>query len=138
MLRISNSVAIPPEEIVVRGVRSGGPGGQHVNKTSTAVHLFFDIRKSSLPEHYKTRLLSRGDRRITGEGVIVIKARGHRSHEKNRTDAMERLRGLIRAAGVAGKSRRATKPSRNARAKRMDSKTKTSRTKALRGRLRPE
>ncbi|MCC5808024.1 MAG: aminoacyl-tRNA hydrolase [Opitutales bacterium] len=138
MLRISNSVSIPPEEITVRGVRAGGPGGQHVNKASTAVHLFFDVRNSSLPDAYKSRLLARGDRRITGDGVVVIKAQEHRSLEKNRADAMERLRELVRSAGVVRKRRRPTKPSRNARAKRMDAKTKASRTKALRSRVKPE
>ncbi len=138
MIRISNSVSIPPEEITVRSVRAGGPGGQHVNKSSTAVHLFFDIRSSSLPDHYKTRLLARSDRRITDEGVVVIKAQEHRSLEKNRADAMERLSELVRSAGIVRKRRRPTKPSRKARAKRMDAKTKASRTKSLRGRVKPE
>lgn len=138
MLRISQTVSIPPNEIEVQAVRSSGPGGQNVNKTASAAHLFFDVRKSSLPEHYKNRLLAQADQRLTQDGVIVIKAQESRSLEKNRQEALERLADMIRAAGATRKRRRPTRPSRNARAKRVESKKKTGRNKMLRGRVRPD
>lgn len=138
MLRVSRSVAIPLAEIDLRAVRASGPGGQNVNKTSTAAHLFFDIRGSSLPEFYKERLLALPDQRITAEGRVVIKSAEHRSLEKNREVALERLAQLIRSAGRTEKRRKPTRPSRNARARRVDSKKKTGRIKSLRGGVRPE
>jgi len=132
MLRISRQVAIPDDEIEISAVRAAGPGGQHVNKAATAVHLRFDVRHSSLPDFYKQRLLALSDHRITKDGVVVIKAQAHRSRELNRAAALERLRELIRTAGVVAKARRPTRPSRNARRKRVDRKTRHGRIKALR------
>lgn len=136
MLKISTNVMIPETEVDVRAVRSQGAGGQNVNKVATAVILFFDIRKSSLPDIYKTRLLQLADRRITKYGVVVIKAQQHRSRELNRAEAFDRLQTLICGVATVQKKRTATKPSRSARKKRVDSKTLRGRTKVLRGKVR--
>ncbi len=138
MLRISNKVLIPDEEIRVSAIRAGGPGGQKVNKLSSAVHLRFDIRASSLPDFYKERLLKLSDRRISGEGVIVIKARTHRTREKNLADALERLALLIRQAAVRQKARKPTRPGKAARQRRVDAKTRRGKTKALRRKVHPD
>ena len=135
MLIISNHVSISSSEIEMQAIRSQGAGGQNVNKVSSAIHLRFDIRASSLPEFYKERLLALSDYRLTKDGCIVIKSQEHRSQELNRQAALERLGALIRQVNVVKKTRMPTKPSRSSKMKRMDKKTKHGQTKALRGRV---
>lgn len=135
MLKISTRVQVPDHEIDITAIRAQGPGGQNVNKVATGIHLRFDIRASSLPDLYKERLLALSDQRLTKEGVLVIKAQRQRSQEGNREDALNRLRELIQSVMEPHKRRVPTKPSRSAREKRLESKIKRSRTKALRGKL---
>lgn len=136
-LKISQRVGIPLSEIDVKAVRAQGPGGQNVNKTATAVELRFDIERSSLPDFYKRRLMDRRDRRITQDGVLVIKAQNHRTQERNRAAALERLRELVRDAAAVRRKRIPTKPGPRAREKRLEEKTKRGRIKALRKKVVP-
>ena len=128
----SSVAPIPESEVELTAVRAQGAGGQNVNKVSNAVHLRFDIRRSSLPDELKERLLRWGDQRVTRTGVIVIKAQAHRSLEMNRAEALARLNALVAAAAHVPKPRRATRPTRSSQRKRIEAKLQRGRIKALR------
>lgn len=132
-MNITRSLDIPDEEIELHAIRAQGSGGQNVNKVSSAIHLRFDINASSLPEPVKARLLATKDQRITKDGCVVIKAQTHRTQEKNRDAALDRLRELVLAASRVPKQRVPTKPTRASKQRRIDTKKKLSGTKRLRG-----
>ncbi len=132
MLRLSANLYLSDSEIELNAIRSQGAGGQNINKVSSAIHLRFDITNSSLPEKYKHRLLALQDHRINSQGVVVIKAQQHRTRDRNRTDALERLCKLVQSVMTEPKKRIPTRPSRAAKQKRLDEKTRRSQTKDLR------
>ena len=132
MLFITSNISIADTEIDFTAVRSQGPGGQNVNKVSSAIHLRFDVRASSMPEIYQERLLKLSDHRITKEGVVVIKAQRYRSQDKNRAEALQRLQDLLQSVTHNLKVRRATKPTRGSQLRRMDKKTQHGKKKTMR------
>ncbi|WP_417863675.1 alternative ribosome rescue aminoacyl-tRNA hydrolase ArfB [Vreelandella venusta] len=135
MLTISNNVTLADWEIDISQIRAQGSGGQNVNKVASAVHLRFDIQRSTLPQIYKERLMALSDQRISKEGVVIIKAQSYRTLELNKEDALARLKALIQSAGRQQKVRRPTKPTKGSQRRRVDHKTRKGKTKSLRGKV---
>jgi ribosome-associated protein len=131
-LRVNARISIPEQEIVMTAIRAQGAGGQNVNKSSSAMHLRFDVRGSSLPDAVKERLLAMADHRITQDGEVVIKAQEHRSQEQNREAALARLAELLRQAATVPRVRKPTRPTRASKIRRVEAKTRTGRIKKLR------
>ena len=131
-------ISIPESELEMTAVRSAGAGGQNVNKVSSAIHLRFDVAASSLPDWLKARLLQMKDQRLTRDGVVVIKAQQHRSQEMNRTEAILRLHALVEGAAHVPRARKATRPTRASKRKRLESKIRRGRIKLLRGKVDPD
>jgi ribosome-associated protein len=138
MLPISRTVAIPLNEIEMTAIRSQGAGGQNVNKVSTAIHLRFDITASSLPDRYKEKLLNLRDKRITQDGVVVLKSQEHRTQERNREEALSRLQELIRSVMIVEKPRFKTVIPKAVDRKRIEQKKRRSQTKRSRGSISEE
>ncbi|MEZ2586924.1 alternative ribosome rescue aminoacyl-tRNA hydrolase ArfB [Kluyvera intermedia] len=135
MITLSGQVSISDDELTITAIRAQGAGGQHVNKTSTAIHLRFDIRASSLPEYYKERLLAASHHLISADGVIIIKAQEYRSQEMNREAAIARLVALFQTLTTEQKSRRPTRPTRASKERRLTSKAQKSSVKSMRGKV---
>ena len=136
MITLFRQVSIPDDELTITAIRAQGAGGQHVNKTSTAIHLRFDIRASSLPEYYKERLIAASHHLISADGVIIIKAQEYRSQEMNREAAIARLVAVIQTLTTEQKSRRPTRPTRASKERRLNSKAQKSSVKSMRGKVR--
>lgn len=136
MIKVNSLIQLDPDDIQITAIRASGPGGQHVNKVSSAIHLRFNIEESSLPDHVKKRVLERGGRRISRDGIIHIKAQNHRSQQMNRDDAIKRLVQTIRELTHVAKVRRPTKPTRGSNERRLQSKSRRSRIKSTRGSVR--